>query len=720
MNSCNSVLLFGLSTLLLMACGSPESTDGIRIAVTTARVAAPTPCQIDPQSAACCAYGSKHGNMNDFCCKADWTSCCTNVPVKNNMCCPNTSEQNPDGSLKKKCVEINDTLKTTAKYGDKVQKYMDFFAHSNGRCTGSGFGDYQCTLFAENFYAARLNHVFSIALQSGQASYDNALAKEFDIIKSEAADKAQNKIPNTDPLFFFTNNELPRDTDFISQTGGGYGHAVIGEHPRPDVSHPNTWSLPIIEENVAINNDNCHKRELVVTYNGSTYDIQPGLGTKYTHHGIIRHNLAGVYADEQGFHKNDNSSKPFRIAYQMYGRRLGWAFDNKSGTPFVHQVGSVLLQDFVNRQSVAPYSTKSGETFVYTPETPFGADGQTAIILDQMAGKAHVVKEGFWGTYKCLVDSAHPGIIGGATLLKAPTSDEVTEILDSECRILPTGTAVLAQHFSDGSCMWWGTGPECPVSGQACVHVHIPNLTVTPSQKPECAPVVFVNNPPGPSCPPPVCSANEVVCKDATTLNMCELQNGCYDWLSMSCAAGLQCVSGVCMEVNNPPPPPPPPQGGVLAQDGEMKLDPLSNGWQILSYYGNYNNVTSYFIPAPYGGSTGNGAERLQANGVGQLEWTAQFVTHVAVQGGQQLTVCFSAMADIPGVVSIFLQQEASPYKSYGLWQDINLTMFYPYNPICTSFAVPAGVSDQSALFGMEFGDHSGGLTVDSLTLTSP
>ncbi len=634
------LVLLCLFALFCISCVSGNS-DEATIALATTK----DPCIADPKSSDCCKYQASHyKTISDYCCDSQFASgkfmsdsCCRRFPhdsvcipdFRCDWCCEGTSE-------KPKCDLGAGLVK--AEYGTEVDRYLDYVAKSNGVCTGTGVGLYQCLQFAEDFFADRLNHTVppecGTSWVSGGAAFDNGLLQEETIAAKEVAGTLTGK---ADPLFFFHGSqELPRETDMLTFTGATYGHVVIGE--KSETKDGISWNVRVIEENVAIAGETCHRRKLNITKGTSGYSMPiTGLGSLYSYQGIIRHNLAGSYGDN-GWHTG-GTSDAFRAAYQTYGRRLGWAFDNGGG-PFVHDFSGLSIQDFKNDgKSVGP----SGPAF--------GDDGETAIILNADMMKAFVLKEAFWGTYKCLTDGSLSAM-GGATLLGPPASGEKSEAIDDKCNVLSSGTPVNVQHFKHG-CMWWGMGPECPDTSKPCAHVHSDLKDVDSTHKGKgCDNVAFTNNPPGP---------------------------------------------------------------GELTTDGSMSLDPLTHGWKVLAYNGNSGHVDYSF--GAKDGTAGDGAYYLQAKTSGEADWSAQFVDYVSVKSGDVLTACLSAKSTTSRSVTIFLQKEFAPYTSYGLWQSVALTGSFPTSSACTTFTIPSGVSDTAAKFGMDFGDNTSVITVDSLTL---
>jgi hypothetical protein len=462
-------------------------------------------------------------------------SALTCSPVSADGCCVGTTEQRASGKV----------------YGSGTANFMGYQAHSNGKCTGGGSGAYQCAVYVQGFYRQVLEHAFDM-MNHPWVFASNAL-NEVD------PDDLQQ---TSDPVFVFKSNasgwnsteEPPRATDAIAFDGGDYGHIVIAEDVvnRTDTS----LNIPIIEQNVAMNTGNgpggsTYHRVLVASKSETgMWNVNSGLGVGYTYQGFIRHNLAGIYGDT-GWH-DDGTSQAFRMAYMVhgYGTKLGWAFDN-GGTPFVHQVGNIWLQDFVNTN----------------PKTRFGTDGQTAVILNDKRSPlaAYVVKEGFWGAYKCLVDGNMQSGMGGVTLLGAPKENESVQSFDQNCNPLAGGSnKTVAQRFENG-CLWWGNGGDCADWSQPCVHVHSNVKAIDKTNKgPKCTNIALGDNPPGQNnvCTDE-CAIGEQRCLSgsSTVRQFCGKldSNTCRTWMNQTCSDRTVCSAGNCVS---------PPTGGSAGSAG--------------------------------------------------------------------------------------------------------------------------------------------------------
>jgi hypothetical protein len=227
-------------------------------------------------------------------------------PADSDWCCVSTRD---------KCDEAEEK---SVYYGDRINNYLGFEAKSNGACTESISGAYQCAAFAKNFYVNKLKHVFS-------HQWTPLRGKKY---VNEALD-VEATYPNpADPLFVFqTENsgwnstaELPRETDILVFENGGAGHFVVAK-PSKRISD-NEFHIRIIEQNIAALLDygpggSCHNRVLVATKQGNgKWSIPSGIGASYVYAGFIRHNLAGIYGDN-GWH-DDDTSRAFRNAYLRY------------------------------------------------------------------------------------------------------------------------------------------------------------------------------------------------------------------------------------------------------------------------------------------------------------------------------------------------------------------------------------------------------------------
>lgn len=111
--------------------------------------------------------------------------------------------------------------------------------------------------------------------------------------------------------------------------------------------------------------------------------------------------MVGRYAD--GWHAG--TSDAVRAAFLRHYPRLGCPFGNEGGSPFVHEVRNVELQDYLQP---SPASRLSG-------------DGRSGIIVNRDADAAFLVFGDVWGLYQCLRDGG--SALGGASLLGRPTDE---------------------------------------------------------------------------------------------------------------------------------------------------------------------------------------------------------------------------------------------------------------------------------------------------------
>lgn len=152
---------------------------------------------------------------------------------------------------------------------------------------------------------------------------------------------------------------------------------------------------------------------------------------------------------------------------------------------YVHDVRGVDLQDFYQSDLAARFPV---------------SDGYTGIAYDPAGAAAHLIRTGFWGTYKCiLVDNERNG---GAVLLGPPTDEEHDcgpadwvdfdgDYLLERCDPL-IGASI--QYFERGYMVYDG----------AAIYVHLNDHTsrnYDPAT--ECVDVPVVENPPGPGGAPP-------------------------------------------------------------------------------------------------------------------------------------------------------------------------------------------------------------------------
>lgn len=244
-----------------------------------------------------------------------------------------------------------------------------------------------------------------------------------------------------------------------------------------------------------------------------------------------------------------------RDSYTMvraYGRALGASTHLGEAVNAVHDWGGVTIQDFDD----APQ-----------PLCDTGDSRDSAIVLEAIdeTGKggadAHVLKCGFWATYKCLLQPS--GLEGGGPrLLGSPIEDEHLEAIDDECNALSFLSAdavtklyhtVTVQRFQRG-CMWWrgyelSVGPFgdlITMPGQ--IHLHV-NTAVDLSVASACVGLQVVPNPPGPSSCTDDCTPGDGrQCASGDRIRWaCSRgfdSDVCYDWLESTCPAGRTCSCG--------------------------------------------------------------------------------------------------------------------------------------------------------------------------------
>jgi hypothetical protein len=241
--------------------------------------------------------------------------------------------------------------------------------------------------------------------------------------------------------------------------------------------------------------------------------------------------MSGYFVD--GWHYN-GTSKAFRDAYRLNrsGKVLGWNHDNGGG-PLVHNAHGLLVQDFYNSDL----------------ETRFGDDGMTALVFNYRLEQAFLVRDAFWGAYKCMTDTVG-NVMGGAAILGAPTDEEHYAIIRSDCSedTVDDGDSMYVdavQHFEFG-CMWYRNHED----GVVRIHdgENRPDIDIN-ALLAECGGRALSGNPPGPDCEDE-CSLGQVGCADSAHALRCGRTDpdACYEWLTLGCAAGLVCSAGSCVE----------------------------------------------------------------------------------------------------------------------------------------------------------------------------
>lgn len=396
-------------------------------------------------------------------------------------------------------------------YGEKIASYYGTDAHSNGACTTGGSGYHQCVRFVQDF--------LSTSLKYSIGSLGNA---------NKAFENAQKKTSHNKEIFTVAASEgkLPRETDVLVYDHGQYGHVVIVRDGITTTNDGATYTIPLIEENVASGSP-CYQRKATATRdsNGS-YTVSAGFNNNvgWTFLGMIRHNLAGFYA------KQGEPNDVFKKKYTSYAGKLGYGFNDHGGGPFVHDVRGVMLQNF--ESNVA--------------DNRFGTDGQTALALGKDGKSAYLLKEGFWGAYKCIPGSDGKAL-GGAEYLGAPKTDELQGKLDGNCQIIPNAgqdvPTVTYQQF-EGGCLWWRDA----VDGN--VHIHLYSGNLIDATKATACGVKVENNPPSADCKDD-CTPGTQQCLGSSQIQICGHPgpDSCYHWLTNSCASGTACVSNSCVSV---------------------------------------------------------------------------------------------------------------------------------------------------------------------------
>jgi hypothetical protein len=420
-----------------------------------------------------------------------------------------TADKNPECEPK-----ANEKDRCCKYLNDITADYIGYEAHSNGSGTGDNKLPHQCAQFVKDFYEEKLKHTFLNAWGSA----GNAIASA----KTELQ-------PNGDRIFTST-SERPREMDILIFGGGSDGHAVLardGIEKQAD----NKYHIPIIEENVALGEHGnngpggvCYRRVLVAEEKSGSWTVDSGIGYGYL--GLIRHNLAGIYAD--GW-RDDGVSQAFRDAYQAAyrdsgkKRHLGWAYDSNGGTPFVHEVRGIKLQDFVNKDAA----------------TRYGTDGQTALAYHAAGRKAYVLREGFWGAYKCL-PGTDGAAVGGPERLGAPVGNEAVGNVNEHCAVEAGAPSRPYQKFERG-CLRYDAG-----TGR--VLVHLDSGYFDEAKTASCG-IALANDRPVLTCKDE-CAAGVRECVTPSSLRQCvgPLADGCRHWqAASSCTSGLACEGGSCV-----------------------------------------------------------------------------------------------------------------------------------------------------------------------------
>lgn len=433
-------------------------------------------------------------------------------------------------------------------YEDETVSFLNYWAKSNGQCTGGESGAYQCAAFVQQFYSDRFKHNFRACWGTAEKALSNIDGTGTDCLDKQVSDDFQS---GKDPVFVFKSDqtdwrglsEEPRIGDALVFSGGGAGHIVIAT--KTDLQPNGDLWIDIIEQNVANlssygpigSGASCYHRVLVGTKDGSgSWNVGSGIGYQYT--GFIRHNLAGIYPDI-GWHV-DGMSQKFRDAYlkiandSVLKKSLGWAFSDSQGSPFVHRVRNIELQNFKNTN----------------PENRFGTDGETALVVSPNINAAgpksvHLLKEGFWGAYKCIPGSDGKAM-GGAEYLGAPQSEEIQGQIDGNCQVIPNAgddiPKVTYQLFENG-CMWWWKDEV-----DSKVHVHLYSGTLIDADKATACGLKVENNPPSADCSND-CKPGTQQCLGSSQIQICGHpgSDSCYHWLTLNCASGTSCVNNSCV-----------------------------------------------------------------------------------------------------------------------------------------------------------------------------
>jgi len=443
---------------------------------------------------------------------------------------------------------------------------MGYVAHSNGACTGTEYGSSQCTQFAKDFIAdvLHLEHYWDAGWGDGSTALGSAEDADYLGVRADTnvargwvypieLDNLVSDI-GTDDWETVNLATRPRETDVLlfrwwrlrsNEDGGTYwkestGHTVLARDNIVRISD-SEMEIPIFEENVA-NAGMCSGRSLSATRDGQgRWVVESGFAdrenSRWEYVGIIRHNLAGIFSD--GWH-DDGLSRAFRDAYQRMrtgvrheGKLLGWGHDNGGG-PFVHEVHGVRLQDFYNPD----------------PETRYGDDGLTLLAFDPASRGAYLVRGAFAGIYKCL-PSSDGGAMGGAEYLGAPLSEESVAIIDDECNNVGSeipGETMLVESFQrfERGCMYIRSS----LTGYQ-VKVHLTEgdegMLDTDYVARECG-ISVETNPPSVDCVDE-CAPGLRECAGYGAMHICGNSDGdvCYEWLTMHCADGGECIEGECV-----------------------------------------------------------------------------------------------------------------------------------------------------------------------------
>lgn len=438
------------------------------------------------------------------------------------------------------CDDDLDGCKNT--YGKSFATYMGFEAKSNGFCTNWGYGMYQCVTFVRDFYSDRLRFDLGSLGDAGMfmtgVENKDYLDKEIFAFRSSVQ-----VVPRETDILVFSHRYygcIKKESGKCVQNDwiNDFGHVVLVS------GIDSAMSIRIIEQNVI---PTTCDQDSSVSY-GRKLKVNPDINyvyafntvetptSKWEYLGIIRHNLAGIYPDI-GWHK-DGMSQLFRDAYLKIangddGKSLGWAFSDNGGSPFVHRIRNLELQNFKNTN----------------PDNRFGTDGETALVVSPSIGLAgpkavYLLKEGFWGAYKCIPGSDGKPM-GGAEYLGAPSSDEVQRgKIDGNCQTLPDSDSspeVTYQLF-EGGCMWWKNEVD------AKVHVHLYSGALIDAEKASACGVNVENNPPSANCKDD-CVPGTQQCFGSSQIKICGHPgpDSCYHWLTLNCGEGTSCVNNACV-----------------------------------------------------------------------------------------------------------------------------------------------------------------------------
>lgn len=196
--------------------------------------------------------------------------------------------------------------------------------------------------------------------------------------------------------------------------------------------------------------------------------------------------------------------------------------DNGNGAA-AHDVYGVLVQDYCAGAG-CPDNASPGRAW--------------AIMYSPEKAAAFVVKEGFWGAWKCLKDGESAHTLGGATLLGAPMDEEHQEAIDDNCNPDPLKSAKTVQRFENG-CMWFDSE----------VHVHVKGREPISGAADGCG-FVITHNPPGPEFCDDECIAPSQECADDGHVRICGNSDPdvCTEWLTLPCSLELTCEDGECVD----------------------------------------------------------------------------------------------------------------------------------------------------------------------------